>query len=187
VPSLPLQVCGFDLPSDPSRPVIYALSRVCAENWNAFVASVTESRALCDSSTKPQEAEMEQRIKTALGFIQNVTELLGWVYPNTSPLSVDVGMQTANLMKDLGFDDEDVHTMLKRIGRKRVGRPATGRGAAIKAKEMKLSDPRWTWPRITAELCDCGEDKHDIGCQDNLRREVLHLEKTLHKFGCSLP
>ena len=71
------------------------------------------------------------------------------------------------------------------IRRARGGRPATKQQAAMQAKEMKLIDPkRWTWPKITAALCDCGRE-HDIRCQDNLRREVLHFEKALRALGCS--
>jgi hypothetical protein len=76
--------------------------------------------------------------------------------------------------------------LLRMLARPRGGRPATKQQAAIRAKEMRLTDPkRWKWPKITTALCDCGKD-HTILCQDNLRREVLHLEKTLRGLGCDV-
>jgi hypothetical protein len=74
--------------------------------------------------------------------------------------------------------------LLRAIGRTPGGRPVTRRHIAVQAKEMRLADPkRWTWPKLRDELCDCGKSEHDIRCQDNLRREVAHLEKLLSKFG----
>jgi hypothetical protein len=76
--------------------------------------------------------------------------------------------------------------LLRELRRARKGRPATKQQVALRAKEMRLSDPkRWKWHKITSELCDCGKE-HTIKCQDNIRRQVLHLEKTLRKVGCRL-
>ena len=64
--------------------------------------------------------------------------------------------------------------LLRAIRYTQGGRPATKLHIAVLAKEMKIADSKkWTWPKITAELCDCRKD-HTIHCQDNLRREVLH-------------
>ena len=80
-----------------------------------------------------------------------------------------------------------VKFLLREIKRPRRGRPTTRLFIAMQAKEMKLTDPkRWTWPKITAELCDCRKPHHTITCQDNLRREVLYLENILRKLGISV-
>jgi hypothetical protein len=84
-------------------------------------------------------------------------------------------------------DPPIVNFLLRHLGRPREGRPATKRRIAVRAMEMKLEDPkRWTWPKITAALCECGQNRHDISCQDNLRREILHVRKLLRDCGCKL-
>jgi hypothetical protein len=128
-------------------------------------------------------------LDNALQSLRNVREIAGWINPSTSARSFEEGMQIARRISDAGLPSEWAQDVVKRIGRKKAGRPATKRQIAIRAKEMRLRDAkRWKWSELTAELCDCGKDfnDHDIRCQDNLRREVLHLEKTLRKFGCSV-
>jgi hypothetical protein len=73
--------------------------------------------------------------------------------------------------------------LLRCIQRNKTGRPLTKLAVAAQAKELKLAAPkRWTWPELTANFCDCGKT-HTISCQDNLRREILHLEKLLERCG----
>jgi len=178
---------SFKLPYDPSRPVLSALSRACAANWSVFLAIVMEvSSAGSESAQKLHEAVVVDRMQDALQYLQNACELLRWIRPNTPALSVAATLQMADLLRKSGCSENEAHAALKKIGRKSVGRPGTKRQMAIRAKEMKLADPkRWTWPKVTAALCGCGRS-HDIRCQDNLRREIQHLDKVLKKFGCAL-
>jgi len=79
-----------------------------------------------------------------------------------------------------------VKFLLRDLRRTRQGRPPTKQQVAVAAKEMRLLDPkRWKWRKITSVLCDCGKE-HNVKCQDNLRRQVLHLERTLKNVGCKL-
>ena len=76
--------------------------------------------------------------------------------------------------------------LARSLERKQAGRPATKLRMAMEAKEMRLADQdHWTWPAITEALCKCGKRPHTIKCQDNIRREIIHLEKGLSEVGCS--
>jgi hypothetical protein len=165
--------------------VLTALSQACDKNLSAFVALVMEmGLAASESPQKLDEAAVVRKMEEALLFLQNACELLRWIYPNTSERSLSTALRVVALLRKTGCSDEEANAVLKKIGRKSAGRPATKRHIAIRGKEMRLADPkRWTWPKITEALCDCGKD-HDIVCQDNLRREILHFEKVLSKFGC---
>jgi len=76
-----------------------------------------------------------------------------------------------------------VKFLLRCVERDKIGRPLTKLGIAAQAKELRLADSkRWTWPELATKFCDCGKT-HSISCQDNLRREILHLEKLLERCG----
>ena len=182
-----LESSDFGLPNDPTRPVLSALSRAFLENYNAFRTTVTKASDLdTQSPGKIDVGRMVRLLEEAHGFLTRAKELMDWIYPSVSALSLENGMQIANRMQQADFPREWVQAVIKGIGRKKAGRPSTKRCVAIQAKELKLTDPkRWSWPKITAVLCDCGKD-HDIRCQNNLRREVLHLEKIMRECGCKI-
>jgi hypothetical protein len=65
----------------------------------------------------------------------------------------------------------------------RPGAPVTQRETAIRALELRLKDQTaWPWSRLAIELCKCGAVNHGSRCQQNLRREVLHLKKLMAEF-----
>ena len=171
------------LPMDSRHPVLHALSKACLRKF-------AEGLELLENATRnvavPSKSDFPEIGAKIIQTFREWNELLDWIYPATSALSLEKGMSIANLMDESGFPSEEIDTIVKRIGRRPPGRPATKRRIAVQAKEMRLTDSkRWKWQEITRALCDCGKE-HTIRCQDNLRREVLHLEKTLQKFGCSV-
>jgi len=164
-----------------------ALTRAFTENWNAFIATIAEVAPSAESPGNVVEADILRKMENALECLKSAKEILNWIYPRGTSLSFEKGMRIAAQMREAGFPGEWAEDVVKGIGRKKAGRPATKRQIAILAKEMRLRDPkRWKWRMITAELCDCGSATHTVACQDNLRREILHLEKVLSKFGCAL-
>jgi hypothetical protein len=157
------------IPLAPSRPVYTAIRTAFIERFAEYYKLLTET--VSNSGRKeppvsPQKlADLDKECMKLAGLLfsrSNVWAARDWRKPSI------------------------VKFLLRDLARTRGGRPATKLTFAMQAKEMKLSDPKkWTWPKITAALCDCGK-AHDIRCQDNLRREVLHLERTMRKLGCTV-
>lgn len=157
------------IPSDPSRPVHSAIRTAFIERFAQYYQLLTEKVSSSGRKKAPVSSEklatLDKECMKLAGLLfsgSNVWASKDWLKPSI------------------------VKFLLRDLARARGGRPVTKLQIAMQAKEMKLSDPkRWTWPKLTAALCTCGKD-HDIHCQDNLRREVLHLEKTLSEFGCTV-
>jgi hypothetical protein len=167
---------------------VSALSRAFVACFCAVAELVAEAVMLsAQPDRKSHSRRVERMMERGLQSLKNAHELLYWIYPSTSPLAYATAMKVANQMNASGFPVEWGHDVIQGIGKRRKGRPGTKRAIAIRAKELKVADAKhWTWPKITAALCDCGRSEHTIRCQDNLRREVAHLEKALTKCGCKL-
>jgi hypothetical protein len=171
------QILEEAIPCDPTRPVYTAIRAVFIEKFVQFYVLMCETKAPEDSGARgtvaaetvsPGGPELTRLDKECM-------QLAGLLF------------KRSNLWAGRDWRKPPILKLLLRAIRyTRGGRPPTKLHIAVQAKEMKLADSkRWTWQKITAALCDCGKD-HTIRCQDNLRREVLHLEKTLRQFGCSL-
>jgi hypothetical protein len=155
--------------SDPSRPVYTAIRTAFIERFAEYHKLLTET--VSKSSRKGAFVSPDKLNR----LDKECMQLAGLLFTGSN-LWAGRDWRKPPILKFL----------LRAIGRTRGGRPATKIRVAVQAKEMRLADPtRWTWQKITAALCDCGED-HGIKCRDNIRREVLHLEKILRKFGCTV-
>ena len=74
--------------------------------------------------------------------------------------------------------------LLRNLARGKAGRPLTRLRVAAQAKELRMGDPkRWKWKNMADKFCNCEGKEHSISCRENLRREVLHLEKLLKRCG----
>lgn len=157
------------IPSDPARPVYTALRIAFIERFAHYHQLLTET-----VSKGPQKGTLATRDK--LDRLDKESMQLAGLFVTRSNLWVVRDWRQPPILKFL----------LRAMKYTRGGRPATKLHIAVQAKEMRLADPkRWTWPKIIAALCDCGEE-HTIRCQDNLRREVLHLKKLMSKLRCPI-
>jgi hypothetical protein len=155
------------IPLGPGRPVYTAIRTTFIERFAQYYKFLTET--VSNSGRKKAPVSPEK----LAGLDKECMKLAGLLFSRSNVWAAR-DWRKPSIIKFL----------LRDLARTRGGRPATKLVFAVQAKEMKLSDPRkWTWKKIAAALCDCGKD-HDIRCQDNLRREVLHLERTMRKFGC---
>jgi hypothetical protein len=66
------------------------------------------------------------------------------------------------------------------------GRPLTKRPLAVKALQLKITRD-WSWPRVTREVCNCGQSTHGPVCQDRLKKEVKIVKEALSKYGIEIP
>jgi len=60
------------------------------------------------------------------------------------------------------------------------GAPTTKRELGITALEMHDSGMKWM--ELTAEICDCGKNKHNHWCKERIRLEAFELKKLLRKY-----
>jgi hypothetical protein len=153
------------LQSDPSRPVYTAIR-------SAFIEKFARYYVLVSKITKGGSGSPEKVAQLDI----ECTQLAGLLFFRPNLWVVERDWRQPPILKFL----------LRDLRRTRTGRPPTKQQVALKAKEMRLLDPkRWKWHKITSLLCRCGKE-HSIRCQDNLRRQVLHLERTLRNVGCKL-
>jgi hypothetical protein len=65
------------------------------------------------------------------------------------------------------------------------GAPVTRRPRAVLALQLRI-DKKWTLPRITREVCDCGKTVHGETCQQVVRQSIRSLKKLLSRCGIEL-
>jgi hypothetical protein len=155
------------IPADTCRPVYSAIRNAFIEQFSVlYVLLMEKTRNTMPEPMPPELTQLDKNCTTLAGLLfsrSNVWAARDWRKP---PI--------------LKF-------LLRCLGRSKGGRPLTRLGIAAQAEELRVADPkRWKWPQLTAKFCDCGKSEHPISCRDNLRREVLHLEKLLRSCGHSV-
>jgi hypothetical protein len=90
------------------------------------------------------------------------------------------------LQKGLGFDEEFATDTTRKVAAMGGGRPPSRRPIAIKAFELKLSKPSISWAKVTAQVCDCGKEKHGEYCQANILTRLKELRKLLRRYNHTL-
>jgi hypothetical protein len=184
VPSYPSVPSDFGLPNDPSRPVLFALSRAFVENFNAYSAVLTEAAALAtQSGVKPDEAEIKRMMQTAVGSLEDVNELADWIYTNRRPLPFGEALSKAQVFQELGFDW--VEQMLANLQKHPVGAPPIRRQSFIEAFEFMLRSKENSQGKATLRFCLCGS-KHKAQCEQALKAGIRSLKKVLRKFAPEL-
>ena len=157
------------VPSDPRRPIYTAIR-------SKFIERLAEYHGLLTQEVSERSRGNAPAARQRLDLLEKESMQLAGLLFSRSNLWAARDWRKPAIIKFL----------VRALRHSRGGRPMTKLHVAVLAKEMKLADAkRWTWSKITAELCDCG-DEHTIRCQDNLRREVIHLEKMIRKLGCTI-
>lgn len=152
------------IPTDPTRPVYSALRDAFIEQFSVLYLLLMEG---------PRKSVVEAMPPGLAQLDKDCTKLAGLLFLRSNVWAAR-NWQKPPVLKFL----------LRCLQRSKVGRPLTRLGIAVQAKELRLADPkRWKWEALTAKFCDCRKREHSISCQDNLRREVLHLEKLLKSCG----
>jgi hypothetical protein len=158
------------IPTDPMRPVYTAIRA-------AFIEKFAEYHGLLGKTVSDRSIGRKGRIGPRLAILEKQSMKLAALLFTRANLWV---------ARDSWRKKPIVKFLLRAIRRSPGGRPVSRLRVAVTAKEMRLAEPKkWTWPKITSQLCDCGKE-HTIRCQDNLRREVLHLKKMMKSSGCKL-
>ena len=117
----------FNLPDDPSRPVLSALSQAFLAKVNALSAAVMEARTLDASKGGKAETAIVQTVQKTERLLIDAKEILSWIYPQTETLSFDRGMQIVRQMQDAGFPSDWAEKTIKEIGRELKFPPKTSR------------------------------------------------------------
>jgi hypothetical protein len=146
--------------ADTGGPVYSAIRNAFIDQFSLLYLVLTEGTGSLPEAMRPEYIQLDKDCTTLIGLLLSRSD--AWAARD---------WRKPPILKFL-------------FRRGKTGRPLTRLGIAAQVKELKLADPeRWTWPALTAQFCDCGEKQHQISCQDNLRREVLHLEKLLERCG----
>ena len=127
----------FGLSADPSRPALYALSRACAQSWDAHVDIVTRLRAQIERPREewPSEAEVARMMESAVAHLRKVEELTHWIY-FPKPLPVQQALEKAQTFRELGHDY--VEDLAARLQKFPPWRPSKRRQSHIAAFEFML-------------------------------------------------
>lgn len=86
----------------------------------------------------------------------------------------------ARILRDIGYHEHEIPTMLRRAQELARGAPVTRRWQFVEALEMiakglGLND-------VLAELCDCGREVHSRKCADRFRKGIENLKQLLAKY-----
>jgi hypothetical protein len=158
------------IPSDPRRPIYTALRTAFIERFAEYYGLLTETLAKKSRKTGISAG-------SRLVLLEKESSQLAGVLFSRSNLWAMRDWKRPAIVKFL----------VRFLKHSPGGRPVTKLHIAAQAREMRLADAKkWTWRNITEGLCDCGQN-HTIRCRDNLRREVLHLEKMMRELGCAIP
>jgi len=152
------------IPADFTRPVYSAIRNAFIEHFSLLYLVLVEKGSNPGPEVTP--AELKQLDK-------NCRTLGGLLFPRSNVWAARDSRKSPILK-----------FLLRCLQRKKGGRPLTKLRNAAQAKELRMADPkRWKWKDLTEKFCGCGKKEHSISCQDNLRREVLHLDKLLKSCG----
>jgi hypothetical protein len=179
-----LRLSDLGLSDNPTRPVIFALSRAFVENWNAFLATSIQAAALAGPGIVGEE-EIVRVVQKALGFLQKAYELSGWVYSEGRPLPFAEALSKAQWLKKLGADPDHVEAIFSGLQKRHVGRPHR-RQSFINAFEFQVRSKKNSQGQATQKFCPCGEKIHTAKCEQNLRAGLRSLKKVLRKYAPEL-
>ena len=135
------------------------------------------------------------RLQGCMELLARVTketeQLASWLCPPLSVMTEEQRDQTLEAAQTLqlgeGFSPLEIVKNLEIAQRKPHGRPATKRHLAVLALDMWLTNPKAAWPRVTREVCNCGQQIHGQVCEEQLRQQVNDLKAVLQKMGIPLP
>jgi hypothetical protein len=171
--------------TDPSRPVYSALLEAEFQRSDWLFCGPFAHLMRCAKS----EEEVREVIRELLIQLDEASEILDWILPQQNPVSFDLSMSIATMMRQSGVSEEVCQEMISRAGKRSKGRPIIKRPIAIKALEKQMLEPerKWSPRQLAQQFCNCGKDKHDAQCGQSLRQTIIALKKLLAKYAPHLP
>ena len=173
---------AFSAQPDPSHPVLSAFHRTCAEDWNAFVATVSEA-AERSADKRLTESDAVKMIECAHEHLKRVAEVLRWIL-RPKRLESERALQSAERFRELGSDW--VEAMASRLQKLPQGAPPKKRQSHIDAFEYMLQSKSNSMGKAVRKVCPCGEKRHGAVCHRNLKAGIHELTKTLRKYAPEL-
>jgi hypothetical protein len=173
----------FDLPADPSRPVLHALARACAKNWDAFFDTIMKAGVEANRPPAEQELDVVQMVQSALAHIESVAEITRWIFPLAPPLATQEAEVKAQQFSALGQDY--VEELVSRLQKLPAHRPSKRRQSHIAAFEFMLRSKRNSLGQAVLNFCPCG-GTHSTKCHANLKAGIHALKKVLRKYAPEL-
>ena len=176
-----LQASDFGLPDDPSRPVVFALSRSFVDSLEKSTAIIREAHA---SISQPvDDAKIQEMMATALSYMKDAGELSRWIYKR-KVLPTEEAFRRAQDFRELG--DEYVADICSRLQRLPQGAPPKKREAYIDAFEFMLRSGKNSLGQAVRRFCPCGQKKHDLKCSQRFKAGIHNLKRLLRKYAPEL-
>jgi hypothetical protein len=182
----PLQAADLGLPNDPSRPVMFALSRAFLQNFNAALLSISEAVALASPDPgKADESQIIRSINNAIPCLQNVGELSDWMYPPRTPVTLMEAVEKAQELRQWGAEREDIEPLIVELQKRPAGRPHK-RQWFVLAFEFQLQSSANSQGKAVRNFCPCAGNAHSANCEQNLKAGLRSLKKVLRKYAPEL-
>jgi len=172
----------WELPADPSHPVLSALRQACAENWNSLLEVVRTLAGLRGSDPPPATEEVLQRLECAQCHLENVRELLRWFCIQV-PLPTERARERAQEVAAQGVDCIDIDWLSAHLQKLSQGAPPRRRQADIRAFEFMLQSSKNSMVEAVKSFCPCGKRRHEKNCYARLKTGIHSLNKVLDKHA----
>jgi hypothetical protein len=183
VRSLELLREDFNLPNDPTHPVMFALGRAALEKRTAIAETTDALRRLAtDLEREGAEADAKKLMKTVIQLVENVNELGRWIYC-VKALPAEEAFAKAQTFKELGNDWTE--RFCARLQKLPQGSPPKRRQAHIDAFEFMLRSRTNSMISATKKYCPCGK-KHNKKCYASFKTGIRGVKKILRKFAPDL-
>lgn len=160
---------------------------------NRLASSLPElvQRGFAARSQPDAIVHLQERMASVRCVLEEVEELVDLLIPPLPVMSESERSQALHAAQSgllaEGFSPLETLESLRVAQRKPHGRPATKRHLAVIALDKWLTNPRISWPRITREVCNCGEQTHGPACHERLRQQVNDLRSVLRRLGIQEP
>jgi hypothetical protein len=158
---------------------------------HALVVAATE-RSIRLAALVPSEGPSLDRVVPALSqikeLLRELTELVQWVeIPVPESERLNRNRAAIDALSSAGLSPHQIVEASLALQVSPRGRPVTKRYVAADALDMWLVNPRWSWARVTREVCNCGRTMHGPVCQENLRQQINDLRALLKEYGIKEP
>jgi hypothetical protein len=180
---LELLPADFNLPNDPTHPVMFALGRAVREKWTAIAETNDPLKQLASHPERAgADADAKKLMKTIIQLLVNVNELGRWIYCARA-LPVEEAFTKAQIFKELGHDWTE--RFCARLEKLPHGSPPKRRQAHIQAFEFMLQSRNNSLGRAVQKYCPCGK-QHTKKCHEGFKTGIRGVKKILRKYAPDL-
>jgi hypothetical protein len=132
------------------------------------------------------EEDVVEKLAGALPHVENLKQILPWVYPPRKPLGFTDALSRVEVLRQAGLESDEVEKVFRILQKRRVGAPPKRRKSFIAAFEFMLQSKENSLGQAKRRFCPCGKEKHTVKCERSLKAGIHDLKKMLHKYAPDL-